>query len=219
MTGNKPLRVVVLASGSGTNLQAIIDQVGAADLPIDIVAVLSDRPQAFALERATQAGIPAVAIDYQQCENRADYDVRLDAALADANPELIVLAGYMRILPVNTVNRYLGRMLNIHPSLLPAYPGLNTYRRVLDAGDSWHGTTVHFVTPELDSGPAILQYRVRVRANETEPQLQARVQQGEYKIYPLAIGWFAAGRIRFQAGQSLMDGEMLKEPVVMDEPC
>ncbi len=219
MSRNKPLRVVVLASGSGTNLQAIIDKVAADELPIEIVAVISDRPQAFALERAATAGIPTQAIDYRDCASRDDYDSRLDAALADASPDLVVLAGYMRILPTHTVNQYLGQMLNVHPSLLPAYPGLNTYQRVLDAGDRWHGTTVHFVTPELDSGPAILQFRVRIRSDETEPELRARVQQGEYQIYPQVIKWFATGRVSFRAGQTWLDGEALAQPIVVDETC
>jgi phosphoribosylglycinamide formyltransferase-1 len=217
MSAAETLRIVVLASGSGTNLQAIIDRIAAGDLPAEIAAVISDRPDAFALERASRNSIPAVEVDYAASADRDDYDARLESALARANPALVVLAGYMRILPDATVNRYLGRMLNVHPSLLPAYPGLHTYRRALAAGERYHGTTVHFVTPELDAGPAILQYRVRIRPGETEPELQARVQQGEYRIYPQAIGWYAQGRVRMRDGRVWLDDKPLEKPVVIDE--
>jgi phosphoribosylglycinamide formyltransferase-1 len=130
-----------------------------------------------------------------------------------------VLAGYMRILPTATVNQFRGRMLNIHPSLLPAYPGLDTYTRALAAGEAWHGSTVHFVIPELDAGPGILQYRLRIRADETEPTLRARVQNGEYNIYPQAIAWFAASKIKLQDNTVIMDGKPVDGPAVIDEEC
>jgi phosphoribosylglycinamide formyltransferase-1 len=218
MTATKALRVVVLASGSGTNLQAIMDAIKNGQLAIDIAAVISDRPQAYALTRASQANIPTITIDYKACNNRSDYDRRLQTALADVQPDLIVLAGYMRILASATVNDYLGQMLNIHPSLLPAYPGLNTYQRAMDAGEQWHGTTVHFVIPELDAGPAIIQYQVKINTGDTEPELRDRVQQGEYEIYPRAINWFALGRVKFSDGQTWFDNKLLARPVVINEP-
>ncbi len=213
------LRVAVLISGSGTNLQAIIDANAAGDLGIDIVGVISDRPDALGLQRARDADIPAIAIDFKACANRSHYDKQLAQELSKFAPDLVVLAGYMRILPDATVNQFRGRMLNIHPSLLPAYPGLDTYTRALAAGEAWHGSTVHFVTPELDAGPGILQYRLRIRADETEPALRARVQNGEYIIYPQAIAWFAASRIKLQDNTVSMDGKPIDGPVVIDEEC
>ncbi len=153
------LRVAVLISGSGTNLQAIIDANAGGNLGIDIIGVISDRPDALGLQRARDADIPAIAIDFAACANRSHYDKQLAQELSKLAPDLVVLAGYMRILPTATVNQFRGRMLNIHPSLLPAYPGLDTYTRALAAGEAWHGSTVHFVTPEVDAGPGILQYR------------------------------------------------------------
>jgi phosphoribosylglycinamide formyltransferase-1 len=213
------LRVAVLISGSGTNLQAIMAANTESNLGIDIIGVISDRPDAFGLQRARDADIPAIAIDFKTRANRAHYDKQLARELSNLAPDLVVLAGYMRILPAATVNQYQGRMLNIHPSLLPAYPGLNTYTRALAAGEAWHGATVHFVTPELDAGPGILQYRVRIRANETEPTLRARVQNGEYNIYPQAIAWFAAAKIKLQDSTVIMDGKLIDGPVVINEEC
>ena len=213
------LRVAVLISGSGTNLQAIIDANAGGNLGIDIIGVISDRPDALGLQRARDADIPAIAIDFAACANRAHYDKQLAQELSTLAPDLVVLAGYMRILPTATVNQFRGRMLNIHPSLLPAYPGLDTYTRALAAGEVWHGSTVHFVTPELDAGPGILQYRVRIRADETEPTLRARVQNGEYNIYPQAIAWFAASKIKLQDNTVIMDGKPVDGPAVIDEEC
>jgi phosphoribosylglycinamide formyltransferase-1 len=209
-------RVAVLISGSGTNLQAIID----AQLDINLVGVISDRPEAQGLQRATHAGIETAAINYKSFAQADDYNAALAAALDALKPDLIVLAGYMRILPDAIVNSWSGRMLNVHPSLLPAYPGLDTYNRVLAAGDSHHGSTVHFVIPELDAGPPVLQYRVEIRPAETEPDLRARVQQGEYIIYPQAIAWFAGGRLQLDNQQVTLDGTVLQQPVVIDaEAC
>lgn len=217
MSADSRLRVAVLISGSGTNLQAIIDAVAAGQLNIELIGVISDRPDAFGLQRAADAGVPVIAVDYMACADRSDYDRQLDAALAALEPNLVVLAGYMRILADATVNKYSGRMLNVHPSLLPDYPGLNTYARVLAAGDQWHGTTVHFVIPELDAGPAIIQYRVAVGPGESEASLRGRVQQGEYQIYPRAIGWFADKRLQLDDATVALDGESLTEPVVVSE--
>jgi phosphoribosylglycinamide formyltransferase-1 len=210
-------RVVVLASGSGTNLQAILDQIEAGKLDIQLIAVVSDNPDAYALERGKQFGAPAHTIDFSAARNRNAYDAALEELLLELNPDLVVLAGYMRILAASTVNAFAGRMLNVHPSLLPAYPGLDTYRRVLAAGDRWHGTTVHFVTPALDAGPPVAQYRVRIGPADTEPTLRKRVQEGEYIIYPQVIDWFSRGRLMCKDETVYLDQSPLDEPVTIYE--
>ncbi len=217
MTNAEQLRVAVLISGSGTNLQAIIDAVAAGSLEIELVGVISDKPDAYGLTRAADAGIRTIPIDFRSFGERKEFDQALARSLTELRPDLVVLAGYMRILPADTVNQYRGRMLNIHPSLLPEFPGLDTYARALAAGKKWHGTTVHFVTPELDSGPAIIQYRVPIRENEREPELRQRVQSGEYLIYPRAIQLFAEKRLRFANGAVYLDGESLEQPIIIDE--
>lgn len=211
------LRTVVLVSGGGTNLQAIIDRVTAGQLPLDLAAVISDRPGVFALERAARAGIPTQVVDYKGLGGRDAFAAAMNRTLENLQPGLVVLAGFMRILPDHIVTRHAGRMLNVHPSLLPAYPGLHTYRRALDAGETTHGSTVHFVIPELDAGPGIIQYRVAVRPGETEDSLKTRVQAGEYLIYPRAIAWFAAERLAFSDGRAWLDGKPLDSPVVVEE--
>jgi phosphoribosylglycinamide formyltransferase-1 len=210
-------RTAVLVSGGGTNLQAIIDAVDCGELDIDLVAVAADRPDAFGLKRAARAGIPQVAVDYADFENRRMAENELDQRLAEFSPDIVVLAGFMRILPESMVDRYLGRMLNVHPSLLPLYPGLDTYRRALAAGDKCHGSTVHFVTAELDAGPAIIQYRVEIAPDDTPESLAHRVQRGEYIVYPQAVSWLAEGRLRMIDGRAELDGRHLAAPVVVDE--
>ncbi len=217
MSPGSQVRTVVLVSGSGTNLQAIIDHAQGGSLGITLTGVISDRPGVLALERAKRAGIPALTVNHAQAGSTAAFQKQLGAALAELNPELIVLAGFMRILSPELVGAWAGRMLNVHPSLLPKYPGLHTYRRALEAGEKEHGSTVHFVIPELDAGPGILQYRVPIRPGESEDSLRARVQQGEYLIYPRAIAWFAAGRLALKDGSTWLDGEHLSAPVVVEE--
>lgn len=217
MSGQHKLRVAVMISGSGTNLQAIIDATAAKKLPLELVAVVSDNPDAYGLQRAINAGIPTRVIDYKEFDRRSEFDTELGHQLAAAKPDLIVLAGYMRIIADATVNDYSGRMINVHPSLLPAYPGLHTYRRVLEAGEQWHGTTVHYVIPELDAGPRLLQYRVKIAATDTEQSLRERVQQGEHLIYPLAIQWIAQGKVQWRDGQVLCDGQTLESPQLIEE--
>jgi phosphoribosylglycinamide formyltransferase-1 len=211
------IRTVVLVSGGGTNLQAIINEALSGELAINLCAVLSDRAGILGLDRAEKASIPTRVVDYQGFANRADADAALAAALADIEPELVVLAGFMRILPDTLVRQYQGRMLNIHPSLLPKYRGLHTYRRAIEAGDSHHGSTVHFVTPELDAGPSVIQYRVPIHSDESETSLANRVQQGEYLVYPKAIRWFAEGRLRLKGEEVWLDGLPLTEPAVVNE--
>lgn len=211
------IRTVVLVSGGGTNLQAIINEVLSGELDINLCAVISDRPGILGLERADKAGIPTHVVNYDSFEQRSDADAELAMKLASVTPDLVVLAGFMRILPAATVAQYHGRMMNIHPSLLPKYRGLSTYRRALAAGDSQHGSTVHFVTPELDAGPLIIQYRVPIHADETETSLATRVQQGEYQIYPRAIRWFAEGRLQLKGREVWLDGLPLAEPAISNE--
>lgn len=210
-------RTVVLVSGDGSNLQVILDHVRSGALGITVAGVISDRPGARALERAAEAGVPAVTVPFESGGNRSAFAARLAAALGELNPELVVLAGFMRILATELVDEYRGRMLNVHPSLLPSYPGLHTYRRALLAGDREHGATVHYVIPELDAGPGILQYRIAIRRDDTEASLRDRVRAGEHLIYPRAIAWLAAGRAVLKDGAVWLDGARLERPVVVDE--
>jgi phosphoribosylglycinamide formyltransferase-1 len=210
-------RVAVLISGEGSNLQALIDAAAAGNLGAEIVAVVSNRGAARGLDRARAAGIAALHLPAARGQERADYDAALAALLAPHEPGLLVLAGFMRILSRQFVERFAGRMVNIHPSLLPKYPGLDTHRRVLEARDAWHGATVHFVTADLDLGPPIIQYRLRVRAGDTTESLAQRVRVGEHIILPRAVSWFAAGRLRLAAGSVMLNGRALLEPVSIDE--
>jgi len=214
-----PLPIVVLISGSGSNLQAIIDAIRAG-LPAEIRAVFSNNPQAYGLTRAREAGIPTEVIDHHQYNSRESFDHALMARIDHYRPKLVVLAGFMRILTDEFVNHYAGRMLNIHPSLLPRYQGLNTHQRVLDAGDDIHGVSVHFVTPELDSGPVILQAKIPVHVGDDADTLAGRIHSQEHIIYPLVIRWFAEGRLRLQDNTVLLDGkpvELLRyEPTMQD---
>ena len=207
-------RTAILISGSGTNLQAFIDAVAAGDLDLDLCVVFSNKPDAFGLERATKAGIPTACIEHCDFPDRESFDRAVIAELDRFNPELLILAGFMRILSPAFVEHYEGRILNIHPALLPKYPGLNTHQRALDAGDEWHGSTVHFVTAELDAGPRILQGRLRIDPSETADALQTRVQAIEHQIYPEAAGLVGSGRVLFRDGTSLIDGVLASEPVL-----
>jgi phosphoribosylglycinamide formyltransferase-1 len=207
-------KTAVLISGSGTNLQAFIDAVGDGSLPLELSVVFSNKADAFGLKRAQEAGIPTACIEHGQYADRATFDRAVSAKLDEWQPDLLVLAGFMRILSAGFVDHYAGKILNIHPALLPAYPGLDTHQRVLDAGDKWHGSTVHFVTEELDGGPRILQGRLRVIAGESSGQLAARVQTIEHQIYPEAAGWVGEGRVEFRDGQTFIDGAVADEPIV-----
>jgi phosphoribosylglycinamide formyltransferase-1 len=210
-------RVAVLISGEGSNLQALIDAATAGELGASIVAVVSNRGAARGLERARVAGIEALHLPARRGQERAQYDEALAALLRPRAPDLIVLAGFMRILGPELVDSFAGRMLNLHPSLLPQYPGLDTHQRVLEAGDRWHGATVHFVTAALDAGPAIIQYRLPVGPGDTAESLAQRVHVGEHIILPRAVAWFAAGRLRLVGGSVMLDGRALAAPVSVDE--
>ena len=209
-------RVAVLISGNGSNLQALIDAERAGTLGARVVAVVSNRGAARGLERARAAGIEALHLPARGQEPAA-YDTSLASLLAPHEPDLVVLAGFMRVLGHELVELYAGRMLNIHPSLLPSYMGLDTHRRVLEAGERWHGATVHFVTAELDAGPAIIQYRLAIRPGDTADSLAQRVHVGEHIILPRAVSWFAAGRVRLDGGSVMLDGRALQTPVSVDE--
>ena len=178
-----------------------------------IAGVLSDQPDAKGLELAADLGIATQALPAPRGIKRAEYDRSLAAAIKVHEPKLIVLAGFMRILSPEFVGEFSGRMLNIHPSLLPMYPGLHTHQRALEAHDAEHGATVHFVTEQLDGGPAIIQGRVAVLPQDTEDALAARVQVQEHRIYPLAVNWFCSGRLRFADNQAWLDGRVLLAPV------
>ena len=205
--------LVVLISGSGSNLQALIDA-SQRDLPVEIRAVISNRADAYGLERARKAGIPTEALSHKGYPDRESYDAALQRLIDGYEPRLVVLAGFMRILTPGLVRHYEGRMFNIHPSLLPAYRGLHTHQRVLDAGDRTHGASVHFVTEELDSGPVIIQARVPVLADDTAEVLAARVLEKEHRIYPQAVRWFAEGRLRLNGGRVFLDGRALEQPAI-----
>jgi phosphoribosylglycinamide formyltransferase-1 len=198
-------------------LQAIIDCARSGALPATIVGVISDRPGVRALERAAGAGIPTRVVDYASFGTRQQFDAGMAAALESLAPDIVALAGFMRVLDGKLVERCLGRMLNVHPSLLPKYPGLHTYRRALEAGDRQHGSTVHFVIPALDAGPPIIQFRVDIRPGDDEKSLRERVQAGEHLIYPRALAWLAAGRLRLRNGVAELDEDPLREPVIVDE--
>lgn len=202
-------RLVVLISGSGSNLQALIDACSAQTLNAEIVAVFSNKADAYGLLRAQQAGIPALALSPAEFSSRDDFDAALQAHIDEYQPDLLILAGYMRILTPAFVRHYYGRMLNIHPSLLPKYPGLHTHRKALENGDAEHGTSVHFVTEELDGGPVILQARIAVLPDDTEDTLTARIQQEEHRIYPQVVNWFVQGRLVLQNGQAYLDKQLL----------
>ena len=211
MSQVKKARVVVLISGSGSNLQALIDGLQAGDLPIDLAAVISNRPGAFGLERAASAGIPTEVLDHKTFADRESFDRALMGKIDAYQPDLIVLAGFMRILTAEFTQHYLGRMFNIHPSLLPKFQGLHTHQRAIDAGEERHGVTVHFVTAELDGGPAIVQASVPIIAGDDSTNLAKRVQRQEHLIYPLAVKWFAEGDLCMVEGKSVLKGEPLPQ--------
>ena len=205
--GDQQCCVVVLISGNGNNLQALID--ASSNSGYTIGHVISNNPDAFGLERAQRCGISSTVMNHRDFGTRGEFDSALQQAIDDQSPKLVALAGFMRILGNEIVKNFSGKMLNIHPSLLPKYPGINTHQRALDAGDHEHGATVHFVTEELDGGPLIAQDRIPVNANETAQELAARVLIREQLLYPAVVSWFASGRLHLQQDQVVMDGTIL----------
>lgn len=211
LTGNKKARLVVLISGGGSNLQSFIDACENGSLNADVGAVISNKVGVKGLERAAKANIPGIVMDHRAFDSREEFDENLAELIESFNPDLVILAGFMRILTADFVIRFLGKLINIHPSLLPAYPGLHTHQRAIDAGDKEAGATVHFVTPELDGGPSILQARVNIESGDNADDLAARVLGYEHQIYPMAAQWFCQGRLVMKNGTAVMDGEALGE--------
>lgn len=207
------LRVAVLISGRGSNLKAILDAIAAGQLPARVVQVISNRPGAAGLQLAAAAGVPTAVVDHKRFADRAAFERALEAQLAAEPADLLVLAGFMRVLTADFVARHRGRLLNIHPSLLPAFAGLDTHARALAAGVSEHGASVHFVTAAVDGGPLIAQFRVPVRPGDTEDGLAARVLRAEHRLYPQVLAWYAAGRLALRADTVLLDGLALAAPV------
>ncbi|MCF7516659.1 phosphoribosylglycinamide formyltransferase [Pseudoalteromonas sp. CO302Y] len=204
-----PCRLVVLISGSGSNLQAIIDACARGEIKADIAAVISNKADAYGLERAKKAGIQTRVLSHKDFDSREAYDAELMDIIDSFEPNLVVLAGFMRILTPSLVQKFKGKMLNIHPSLLPKYQGLNTHQRAIDAKDEVHGVSVHFVTEELDGGPVVLQAKVPVLENDTADTLAQRVHQQEHIIYPLVVKWFSEQRLKMEADYAVFDKKKL----------
>ncbi len=215
---NTPLNIVVLISGRGSNLQSIIDQVQGGALPARIRAVISNCADAYGLVRAQAAGVPTEVLDHRQFPSRHAFDQALMALIDQYSPQLVVLAGFMRILGEDFVDHYAGRLMNIHPSLLPAFPGLHTHERAIESGVAQHGASVHFVTPDLDGGPIIIQAAVPVLPGDTPERLADRVLKEEHRIFPLAIRWFAEGRLQVRAGRVLLDDQVRAEQGLIATP-
>ncbi|MEW5787726.1 MAG: phosphoribosylglycinamide formyltransferase [Pseudomonadota bacterium] len=209
------MRVVILISGRGSNMQALLE----AQLPVEFAAVISNRPEAQGLAIAAGHGVPTAVVDHRRFPDRAAFDAALAGEIDRHRPDLVVLAGFMRLLTDGFVRHYAGRLINIHPALLPAFPGLDTHARALAAGVKLHGCTVHFVTPEVDAGPIIAQAAVPVLDDDTPERLAARVLRQEHRLFPRAVAWLAAGRVNLRedgtvavAGTAALDGEALLAP-------
>jgi phosphoribosylglycinamide formyltransferase-1 len=207
----EPARIVVLVSGSGSNMQAIAESCAKKEIDGEIVAVISNRPEVMGLQKAKELNIETDVVDHSEFSTREEFDVHLIRAIDEFSPDLVVLAGFMRILTPDFVRRYKGRLLNIHPSLLPKYKGLNTHQRALDAGDKEHGVTVHFVSDELDGGANVIQAIVPILDDDDEGTLRSRVQVQEHVIYPIAVKWFIEGRISINKGDAYFDGKELPQ--------
>ena len=206
-------KLVILISGRGSNMEAIVR----AGLPAQVAAVISDRADATGLKFSAQAGVSSQTVDGQAFASREGFEAALAEAIDRHSPDLIALAGFMRVLGGDFVRRYSGRMINIHPSLLPAFPGLRTHRRALQEGVKLHGCTVHFVTPQVDHGPIIIQAAVPVRAGDTEATLAARVLRQEHRIFPLAIRWFVEGRLVVENGLVRVNGPEASQSILTEE--
>ena len=212
----RSLRLVVLISGRGSNLQAILDQAISGELPAAVVAVISNQPGVYGLERARQVGVPALELDHRHFADRPSFEVALMNLIDSYQSDLVILAGFMRILTPGFTDYYQGRLLNIHPSLLPKFRGLHTHERAIAAGETEHGATLHFVTAELDGGPLIVQARVPVWPDDDPGALAARVLAQEHRLYPQAIRWLAEGRLKLNGEQVWFNGELLREPLRLE---
>jgi len=213
------LPIAILISGRGSNMRVIVERAAAGTLPVDVRVVVSDKPSAEGLSLAADMNIATRVLEPRDFPDRPAYDRALVELLRQFQPQLVLLAGFMRILTPQFIGAFAGRMLNVHPSLLPKYPGLHTHRRCLEAGDTAHGVSIHFVTEQLDGGPVVLQAEVPVVPGDTEITLSARVQQAEHKIYPQAIDWFARGRLLLQNGRAWLDGKPLDAPLREPSPA
>lgn len=207
-------KTAILISGSGSNLQAFIDASSKNDLDLNLCVVFSNNPDAYGLKRAEKAGIATACVQHSDFPDRESFDLAVIAELDRFEPDLLILAGFMRILTKAFVEHYRGKILNIHPALLPLYPGLNTHQRVIDAGDEWHGSTVHFVTEKLDAGPRILQGRLATVPGETADELKRRVQAVEHQIYPRAAAWVGSGKVKFKNGDCWINGKSMPDPMI-----
>lgn len=212
----EPLPIVILISGRGSNMKAIAERAIFGALPVRVCAVISDKLDAPGLGVASALGLNTRVLSPREYSSRENYDRALAELVASFTPGLVVLAGFMRILTPSFIDRFVGRILNIHPSLLPKYRGLHTHRRVLEAKECEHGVSVHFVTLELDGGPVIIQSCIDVKPDDTEETLSARVQQQEHSIYTQAIDWFARGRLELKEGRAYLDGQPLSAPVLIE---
>jgi len=213
------LPIAILISGRGTNMRVIAERAAAGSLPVVVRVVVSDQPAAEGLQTAAAMSIATRVLEPRKFADRPSFDRALVELLAQYQPKLVVLAGFMRILTPHFIGAFAGRILNVHPSLLPKYPGLHTHRRALEAGETVHGVSVHFVTQELDGGPVVLQAEVPVLPDDSEKTLSARVQQGEHRIYPQAIDWFARGRLVLKDGRAWLDGQPLDAPLREPAPA
>lgn len=211
-----PLRIAVLASGRGSNLAALIAARDGGELPVEFVLVASDKAHAGALRLAEAAGIATLALDPRSYPSRRDFDLDLFARIAASGAELLVLAGFMRILDAQALRPWVGRIVNIHPSLLPKYPGLHTHRRALEAGDTEHGASVHYVTAELDGGPVIARTVLAIEPGDDEDRLAARLLPREHRLLPAVVGLIAAGRLQLRDGDVQLDGRRLPAPLQWD---
>jgi phosphoribosylglycinamide formyltransferase-1 len=208
---HSPYRIVVLISGFGSNLQAIINQIKTGDIPAQICAVISDKADAYGLQRAAHAHIPAIALSRSEYKDRTAFNHALLEAIDTFKPDLVVLSGFMRILSSEFVEHYQGKLINIHPSLLPKHKGLSTHAKALAHGDTEHGSTVHFVTDELDNGPIIAKMIINIDENDNEESLKARVQEKEHILYPAVIKWFAEGRLHLNGNTVYLDNLALPD--------
>jgi phosphoribosylglycinamide formyltransferase-1 len=213
-----PLRLAVIISGRGSNMLAIAKACASGEIDdTKIVKVIADRESSGGIAAAGSMGLATRVINFRSFAGKAAFETALIREIEQSTANLVVLAGFMKILSPRFTARFSGRLLNIHPSLLPAYTGLQTHQRALDAGDGQHGATVHFVTSELDGGPLVLQARVAVRAGDTKHSLSARVQSREHIIYPRVIAWLASGRLQWRDGMPWLDGKLLLQPVLLEE--
>jgi phosphoribosylglycinamide formyltransferase-1 len=216
VNGARNIRLVVLISGRGSNLQAILDQAASGELPVEVAAVISNRPGVHGLERARRAGVPALELDHKLFADRPEFEAALIDLIDHYRPDLVILAGFMRVLTPGFTEHYQGRIFNIHPSLLPKFRGLHTHERAIAAGETVHGASIHFVTAELDGGPVIVQARVPVLPGDDPDTLAARVLEREHRLYPQAIRWFAEGRLGLDGKRVLFDGKPMAEPLRLE---